>query len=57
MESYDVKNNSSVVTLCNKKDVGTMKKKIKERERETKKLLSSFLCLLLSGIPANPIAS
>ena len=36
MESYDVKNNSSVVTLCNKKDVGTMKKKNK-RERERNK--------------------
>ena len=32
MGSYEVKDNSSVVTLCNTKDVGTVKKREKERK-------------------------
>ena len=35
MGSCDVKDNSSVVTLCNTKDVGTMKKREKERKKAT----------------------
>ena len=35
MGSYDVKDNSYVITLCNRKDVGTMKKRGKERKKTT----------------------
>ena len=56
MGSCDVKDNSSVVALCNTKDVGTMKKREKERKKESYFILS-LLCLLVAGIPADPIAS
>lgn len=55
MGSYDVKDYSYVITLCNRKDVGTMKKK-RKRKKENYFILS-LLCLLVAGTPASPTAS